>query len=206
MKTEKTETPPKTIYEKLFSIMEAIETIHKDGYNDFHKYPYATEKAIKQAVRKELINNKLLFLSQIKSTEIIMIGEKSVTKLLLDVQFLDIENNEAINLSFEGTGEDKGDKGLYKALTGAIKYALTTTFLIPTGDDPEKEVEVKPKQEVKNKITPNEAVEISDLVKQTIEGATDAAALIDYAKGLTHLAKNNAFRLLVSNKLLTLKK
>ena len=38
-----------------------------------------------------------------------------------------------------GTGADSGDKAPYKATTGAIKYALLTAFLIPTGDDPEND-------------------------------------------------------------------
>ena len=36
-----------------------------------------------------------------------------------------------------GAGDDGADKGLYKAYTGAVKYFLMKTFLIPTGDDPE---------------------------------------------------------------------
>ena len=39
------------------------------------------------------------------------------------------------------TGEaiDKGDKAGYKAYTGALKYYLADTFMVATGDDPEKE-------------------------------------------------------------------
>ena len=39
------------------------------------------------------------------------------------------------------TGEalDKGDKAGYKAYTGALKYYLANTFLVATGDDPEKD-------------------------------------------------------------------
>ncbi len=41
-----------------------------------------------------------------------------------------------------GAGNDRnkngvGDKGTYKAITGATKYALMKTFLLETGDDPE---------------------------------------------------------------------
>jgi len=35
--------------------------------------------------------------------------------------------------------------GIYAAVTGAIKYALTSTFLIPTGDDPEQDRGASPK-------------------------------------------------------------
>jgi hypothetical protein len=38
-----------------------------------------------------------------------------------------------------GAGTDSGDKAPYKAMTGASKYAELLSFLIPTGDDPEKD-------------------------------------------------------------------
>jgi hypothetical protein len=38
-----------------------------------------------------------------------------------------------------GEGQDAGDKAVYKAMTGALKYCLLKTFLIPTGDDPERD-------------------------------------------------------------------
>lgn len=37
-----------------------------------------------------------------------------------------------------GEGTDNGDKASYKAMTGAIKYALRQWLLIETGDDPDK--------------------------------------------------------------------
>jgi len=38
-----------------------------------------------------------------------------------------------------GEGLDAGDKAPYKAMTGALKYALLQSFLLATGDDPEEE-------------------------------------------------------------------
>ena len=38
-----------------------------------------------------------------------------------------------------GEGMDKGDKAGYKAYTGALKYFLADTFMVATGDDPEKD-------------------------------------------------------------------
>jgi hypothetical protein len=37
-----------------------------------------------------------------------------------------------------GQAADNGDKALYKAMTGAVKYWLYKTFLVSTGDDPEQ--------------------------------------------------------------------
>lgn len=40
-----------------------------------------------------------------------------------------------------GYAEDKGDKAVYKAITGATKYAFWKCFGLSTGDDPETEDE-----------------------------------------------------------------
>ena len=36
-----------------------------------------------------------------------------------------------------GEGQDSGDKGFNKAMTGALKYALRQAFCVETGDDPD---------------------------------------------------------------------
>ena len=38
-----------------------------------------------------------------------------------------------------GEGTDQQDKAPYKAMTGALKYAMRQLFLVETGDDPEKD-------------------------------------------------------------------
>ena len=53
------------------------------------------------------------------------------------IQFIDVDSDHELNGTWSGSGTDTVDKGLYKAITGGIKYVLNTNFLIPTGDDPE---------------------------------------------------------------------
>ena len=52
-----------------------------------------------------------------------------------------------------GEGMDKGDKAGYKAYTGALKYYLANTFMVATGDDPEKD---SPEEKItgERKVTP----------------------------------------------------
>jgi hypothetical protein len=38
---------------------------------------------------------------------------------------------------FEGTGADNGDKALYKAYTGGLKFFLADQYLVAEGNDPE---------------------------------------------------------------------
>jgi hypothetical protein len=59
---------------------------------------------------------------------------------------LDGDTGEAWECKWLGCGQDAGDKGIYKALTGGYKYFLLQLFMIPTGDDPEKDTR-KPKEQ-----------------------------------------------------------
>ena len=51
----------------------------------------------------------------------------------------DIDTGFYEETTITGEGIDKGDKAGYKAYTGALKYYLANTFMVATGDDPEKE-------------------------------------------------------------------
>ena len=50
--------------------------------------------------------------------------------------FTDVDTGEEITAKVAGEGLDPGDKAPYKAMTGALKYALLQSFLLATGDDP----------------------------------------------------------------------
>ena len=51
--------------------------------------------------------------------------------------------------SFRGVGEDAGDKAIYKALTGALKYFYIQLLSLPTGDDPEDDAQDRRRARVK---------------------------------------------------------
>ncbi len=65
--------------------------------------------------------------------------EDGITTLEMAFAIIDAETGTTIERPWIGTGQDKGDKGADKAYTGAVKYFLMKTFMIPTGDDPEND-------------------------------------------------------------------
>lgn len=125
----------KNIGLKILKVMDAIGSISKDGKNNFHGYRYVTDAAIVSAIRVELIKNKLVVIPN----QIECIREGEITTLKIEYTLLDAESGETIVSHVYGQGQDKGDKQTYKAATGAEKYYLMKTFLIPTDDDPENE-------------------------------------------------------------------
>lgn len=131
------------LYLKMIAIMAAVSYIQKDKENKFHGYKYASEEAIKKHIQKELVNNKVLFL--VTDTIVIKCEEREnekgkkayLTTLRVKYKFVDADSGAQITGCYDGEGHDNLDKGIYKALTGALKYILTSNFLIPTGADPE---------------------------------------------------------------------
>ncbi len=132
---------------KLLAIMAECSYIRKDKRNAAMGYSYASEAAIKEKVHAELVRNGVLFQCDVVTFEERIIERvnkdgRPVVEALAKCQFHyifeDVETGEKREGTFFGTGVDNADKHLYKAITGAIKYILTTTFLIPTGDDPEE--------------------------------------------------------------------
>lgn len=149
MKTEPQDAGPNTqnlhiLLKKLHAVMSAVDYIQKDKTNEHHKYRYASEQAIKEVLHAELVKNKILFRIDVTDVRHEHGDKQTLTTISVRYIFQDVETAEMIEGLSYGTGIDNQDKGLYKAITGAIKYILTSTFLIPTGDDPENEEKTDP--------------------------------------------------------------
>lgn len=130
----------KALGKKILLVMEFVGPIAKDAHNDFHQYDYVSDAAVVRAMREGMIKyNLVLIPSYIASRK-----DGDLTTVEVDYTLIDVDSGESIISHAIGYGSDKGDKGIYKAQTGAEKYYLTKTFLIPTGDDPEKEAKIKP--------------------------------------------------------------
>jgi hypothetical protein len=142
-----TTTSPKSLVSKLAEVMGEIEgRIPKTGRNEFHKYDYATEADIVQSVRAGMAKRKLMLIPSVKSTEWKELGKQRLCTLTVAFTVHDGDSGESMTFDVLGEGTDAGDKATYKALTGATKYALLKLFLIPTGDDPERDDAQPPPQ------------------------------------------------------------
>jgi hypothetical protein len=130
------------LFAKIAHVMGEVSRIPKDGFNDFHKYSYVTEAALVEAVRAKLAEKNVALIPSLTSTEERPYetekGKHSVvTTAHVAFTFVDGDTGAMFKSEWAGQGDDPADKGLYKAYTGALKYFLMKTFLIPTGDDPE---------------------------------------------------------------------
>jgi len=129
----------RSLVSKLCEIMEVIGYVPKNGWNAFHKYAYVREADIIDAVRKELTKRKVFVYPTVLNQFITSNSSGDIINLSVKWTFEDAETGETRDCIIPGAGQDKGDKGVYKAMTGSSKYFLMKTFFIPTGDDPEEE-------------------------------------------------------------------
>lgn len=133
----------KSLYTKLAEITGEVGYIPKNGWNDFHKYKYATEADVQDAVRNKMSERKLFMFPNItdRSTRETTTNKgktEYITWVQIEYTITDAESGESLTFTMEGEGQDAGDKGIYKAITGTQKYAIMKLFMIPTGDDPEQ--------------------------------------------------------------------
>lgn len=127
----------------LQAVMSEAIYVQKNGKNAFHNYKYATEADLVAAVRPAMIKNGLLLIGPVVEGDPTM-DEYGNTNVALHYTLAHVSGEVWPEpLRIVGTGNDRakngtvGDKGTYKAYTGAVKYLLFKLLLIETGDDPE---------------------------------------------------------------------
>lgn len=132
---------PLTIAGKLAAAVSDVDRIGKDGTNSFHKYTYTSAEQVYRVVRGPLLEQGLVVVPSVAESETTSMdsgkGLVSTTVMKLHLRILDTETGESIEAYWMGEGQDKGDKGPYKAATGAMKTWLKHLFLLPADDDPE---------------------------------------------------------------------
>ena len=129
---------------KIVNCMRDVGTVEKRGRNEFHKYDYATEADVARAVREVFIKHQLAWVPRITGLDgaqrqTAKGGTDYVATVHLTVALIDAETGETFEMPWIGIGQDSGEKGIYKAITGGLKYLQQKLLLIPTGDDPEKD-------------------------------------------------------------------
>jgi hypothetical protein len=125
---------------KIAKVMEAVGYVAKTGTNSAQGYKFVQASAVADKVREQLSKlNVSMTPTQVDvlSEGLTPSGKQSLLTLRFTWTLTDGDSGETISFQSVGTGADSGDKAAYKAATGALKYALLTGFLIPTGDDPE---------------------------------------------------------------------
>jgi hypothetical protein len=127
----------KSLAKKLADIMAEVGHVPKRGHNAYHHYDYVRASDILDAVREKMAKAGIAVIPSILSASTEAQGDGKLTSLWLEYTLIDSETGETVKASMPGQGWDKGDKGVYKAITGSMKYFVTALFMVSSGDDPE---------------------------------------------------------------------
>lgn len=129
------------ITQKILNVMTKIGPVIKDKTNEEKGFDYASIASIIMTAREAMIDEKVI-LFPLKLNQVTQKGNDVIIDMIY--RFYDTEKNEDgkcdyIDVNVPGEGCDKEGWAVYKALSGAFKYAITQTFAIPTIDDAEKD-------------------------------------------------------------------
>lgn len=151
--------PRRSLASKIAEVMALVQRVAKNGYNAQQNYRYATDADIMDCVRDAMAQRHVVLYPDMKDLkwenyETKSGGRQRLCTLTIRYTLEDGETGEKREFDIFSQGQDSGDKAVYKAMTGATKFALQKLFLIPTGDDPENDG----KKKEANKATQTEKV------------------------------------------------
>jgi len=129
------------LHSKIAEVSAAISHVEKKGRNDFHKYDYAQAADVYAAVRDEFSSRGVTVVPAITSCDLRENGKNKIVSVSMEITLTDSESGENMVVPWHGVGEDSGDKAIYKAMTGALKYFYIQLLSLPTGDDPEDDAQ-----------------------------------------------------------------
>jgi hypothetical protein len=165
-----TKTEAKSLIEKLVEVAQAVRYIEKGGRNSAQNYKFVGEAQVVEKVGPELLERGVLAYPQHRVVGVpftFTTAQGSVQVLTtIESTWVFTDGVDKVEVVTVGQGTDAGDKGVYKAMTGAKKYGLLQALMIATGDDPEEtredekaEARTSTKASAKKKETPAEDVD-----------------------------------------------
>ena len=122
--------------------LAASGPVQKDKKNEHSKYSYLSEAKYKELFTQLLADHGLELTSSCEEEKEIQTGHKSfgcgrVVTWQFTLTDTDTGYYEESYVTAEGW--DSGDKAIYKAHTGALKYFLANTFMVASGDEVEND-------------------------------------------------------------------
>ncbi|MGO9604386.1 MAG: ERF family protein [Candidatus Binataceae bacterium] len=171
--------------QKLAEVRRRIGYVQKRGHNQRGDYSYVTAADIAGSVGDLLAELGVVVIPRLENIAYETAASRGeatrMARVVMAYTFADVDSGEQIVAKVAGQGLDPGDKAPYKAMTGALKYALLQSFLLATGDDPEDE-RPEARYSAGNHERPINADEIRTLKTLIDETATDLERVLSYYK------------------------
>jgi hypothetical protein len=130
---------------KIQAVMKKVGCLEKKGENKSQGYKYLGEEQVTAELHPAMAEAGLIVfpssMETIENGSYQTKGGSTMFNVTLKTtyRFQDTETDSFVDVVVYGQGSDTGDKAYNKAMTACYKYALRQTFVISTGDDPDKE-------------------------------------------------------------------
>lgn len=125
--------------------MDEMGTVRKGGKNEFDNYEYIKESDVSQKLQAILVKHNVFIFSSIEESTNKQVtssaGKPNIfSRVKIKYTFVDADNpDDKFEVYSAGDGMDRGDKAIYKAITGAHKYFMIRNFSLGADDDAEKD-------------------------------------------------------------------
>jgi hypothetical protein len=174
-----------SLVKKLVEVLHELGPMAKSKRNPHFGYNYLGEGQLMAALRDKLASRGIFLFTSVESiTPHYADGEaKSGVHVAVTTlhTFIEADTGQTFAVKGAGMGWDSTDKGVYKAITGATKYALMKCFLVTDEQDPEASAEpptAKPPAAAKHSRT--RPYEDEPAGKSDVKSATDLIQLKAY--------------------------
>lgn len=161
------------LFFKILAVQKSLQPLEKSGKNDYQRYAYSTAGDVLLPVQKACNEQGLIAIADVIESHI----EPGKASATVRLTVADSETGESVSITAPGYAEDwsykenrpTGDKAIYKAITGATKYAVRSFFCLPSEDEPERTIarQNRPISNSKPASKPNTT--ITALIDQTTE-------------------------------------
>lgn len=134
------------VYQRIHAVMLDVSGVQETGKvaHGRTNYSYASDTDLITALRPAMLEHGLVMVP-VKvepALDLDKVGSQETMSRVVLVQTFRVQNidepDDFVDVQVLGEGADTLDKAVYKAHTGALKYALRLVFTLPTGDDPDQ--------------------------------------------------------------------
>jgi len=176
------------IYQRIVAVMKEVKYVQKSDRKVNNMYSFVTHDSVTAALHEPMANHGIVMVPTV--AELVQDGNRTIIKM--EISFINADDPaDKITINHYGYGIDPQDKGIGKAISYAVKYALLKLFCLETGDDVEKDsIDYIPKETiVNNELLKNALV---DRKKQIIElaGKENKDDLVTYIDKLKKTFKS----------------
>ena len=193
---------PPAIYGALASIMEETKAIGKTERNEQQKFMFRGIDNVMNELHGLFAKHQVFILPEVLDYNVSEKVTKAgsimyYTRAKIRYHFMTTDGSEVCTTNV-GEAMDSGDKGMNKAMSIALKYALMQMLLIPTQEDKDPDrttpPETRPKTiaEIAASLDPAKDGVLKEALERIV-AATDKDSLMSVWKDFTQLQSNAMF-------------